>query len=341
MPDETVTGPWNAVNIREQATLKQSGWVWEVAFSPDGKLLATGGMRDGGGTPGWIKLWDTTTWQETASFQVNNTRVQRLAFTPAGGELIVVGWDYSTVILLDIGSGKQRTIFRDENSAGLQSAPLFSPDGRMMMTASPVDGAMLWETGSWRKKQDILGTRDHSLRLALIPSKAWSIEKGGGAYALDRDGIVTRINPNRSGPPPVLWGFDRVRGVVRPFVAEADPAISPDGKSAALCVQEEDASERIDIYDIQEASVWKRRFPIDPRQTAPMIYTLTFTPDGSAIVAGCADKTVRLWDSTTGKSLPALKGHDGAINGMAFSPDGKSLATAGSADKTVRIWSPQ
>ena len=209
-----------------------------------------------------------------------------------------------------------------------------------MMTASPVDGAMLWETESWRKVQDILGTRDHGLRLALIPAKTWSIEKGGGVYALDRNAIVTRISPMQSGPAPT-WRFDRVRGIVRPWMAMADPAVSSDGKSAAICVCEEDGSERIDVYDIREAGVWERAYAIDLEQNSPLVYQLAFTPDGTAIATSCADRIVRLWESATGRALPPLQGHNGAINGLAFSPDGNSLATAGSADETVKIWSPR
>ena len=128
-PGELVPGRWNGGDIGERTTLKQSGWVWAVAFSPDGKLLATGGMPKGPPTRGWIKLWDTSTWKERSSFTVDATRVQRLAFSPAGGELIVVGWDYSNLVRLDIGSGKQRTVFMDEHSAGLQSARYSPPTG--------------------------------------------------------------------------------------------------------------------------------------------------------------------------------------------------------------------
>ncbi len=67
------------------------------------------------------------------------------------------------------------------------------------------------------------------------------------------------------------------------------------------------------------------------------VSSVAFSPDGQRLASGSHDKTVKIWDSTTGKELLSLKGHEDLVYSVAFSPDGQRLAS-GSHDKTVKIW---
>jgi len=68
-----------------------------------------------------------------------------------------------------------------------------------------------------------------------------------------------------------------------------------------------------------------------------VVYSVAFSPDGKQIVSGSDDKTVRLWDSASGKVLRELQGHTDWVSSVAFSRDGKQIVS-GSDDKTVRVW---
>ncbi|KAI9687134.1 MAG: hypothetical protein M1822_002545 [Bathelium mastoideum] len=67
------------------------------------------------------------------------------------------------------------------------------------------------------------------------------------------------------------------------------------------------------------------------------IRAVAFSPDGKTLASASNDKTVRLWDGTTGAALQRLKGHTDTVWDVAFSPDGTTLASA-SSDKTIRLW---
>src|SRR2546429_9230319 len=66
------------------------------------------------------------------------------------------------------------------------------------------------------------------------------------------------------------------------------------------------------------------------------VYGVAFTPDGRTVATGGADKTIRLWDVATHRSIATLTGHTDAVKGVAFSPDGHTLAT-GSDDGTIGV----
>jgi WD40 repeat protein len=68
-----------------------------------------------------------------------------------------------------------------------------------------------------------------------------------------------------------------------------------------------------------------------------MINSVAFSHDGKQVVSGSDDKTVKIWDTSSGACLQMLKGHSSSVNSVTFSHDGKQVAS-GSRDKTVKIW---
>ena len=96
---------------------------------------------------------------------------------------------------------------------------------------------------------------------------------------------------------------------------------------------------------------WRSRFPGIPRfsnasrrGTLVMIialsgegYAVAFSPDGRRIVSGSSDKSVRVWDSSTGEVQNVLEGHTDLVQSVAFSPDGRCIVS-GSSDKSVWVW---
>jgi WD40 repeat protein len=67
------------------------------------------------------------------------------------------------------------------------------------------------------------------------------------------------------------------------------------------------------------------------------VWGVAFSPDGRTLVSGSQDKTIKLWDLSSGKVLQTLEGHTESVWGVAFSPDGYTLAS-GSEDSTIKLW---
>ncbi len=77
--------------------------------------------------------------------------------------------------------------------------------------------------------------------------------------------------------------------------------------------------------------------PLTLKGHTHMVTSVTFSPDGKRLASASADKTVKVWGTTSGQEALTLKGHTGGVLGVTLSVDGKRLASA-SMDQTVKVW---
>jgi WD40 repeat protein/serine/threonine protein kinase len=146
--------------------------------------------------------------------------------------------------------------------------------------------------------------------------------------AISPDGSVVAVQ-SASGSARLrdLRNRQQMRALGNPRPA-TEFCFSPDSKTLAY-----DNGDRIVIWDV--AANRERVFlSLSEKMASP----LAFSPNGTRLVAGFEDRTVRVWDTATGKPLLVLRGHGDHVVRACFSPDGRRIASSGANDRTVRLW---
>ncbi len=295
---------WRRHYVELKEVFSHGDAVNSVAFSPDGKLILTGG-RDK-----TARLWDAATSRPLGQPMEHSEEVKSVAFSPDGKTILTGSLD-KTARLWDAASG--RPLGQPlEHSAAVSSAA-FSPDGKTIVTGCLDKTARLWDAATGRP----LG------RPLEHPGMVYSV-------AFSPDG-KTFLTGSYYDEPARLWDAATGRPLGQPMAHSGiiwSVAFSPDGKTILTGCSDKTAR----LWDAATSR------PLgQPLEHSGWVFSVAFSPDGKTILTGCDDNTAQLWDAATGQRMGGPLEHRGAVWSVAFSRDGQSILT-GSHDGTVRLW---
>lgn len=301
----------NAITLRDAATGQElltltghTDWIGGLAFSPDGKRLASTSLD------GTVRIWNITPGQEIITVSAPGAGYgTRVVYNPNAQEFATNGGDGSATIWSAI-TGEPRLILNGHKDEVMSMA--FNPDGTRFATGSLDSTAIIWDNASGQKLLTLSGHED-GVRDIAFSSDGKQIATGsfdGTARLWDAttgEGLLTI-----AGHEGIVLGV----------------AFSPDGTRLATASADGTAK----IWDVKTGELLNAL----TGHTAGVV-DIAYSPDGSKIATASNDATAKIWDAITGKELLTLTGHSAEIRPVAFSPDGKYLAT-GSGDNTAKIW---
>ena len=281
-----------------------------LAFAPDSKTLASASDEK------VVKIWDPATGLELNGLAGHKDNIWSVAFSPDGKMLASGSFD-RTLKLWD--PAKNKLILSLKRPAEIW-AVAFSPNGRMLASGDTACTITLFDVPTSTAKGGQLDVKEikilqgHSadvFSLSFSPDnkllasgshdntvKIWDIESGECLYTLKGHRHLTY-----------------------------SVVFSPDGKMVASG----SFDTTIKLWDVETGEEIRTL-----QGHKGQIRVVAFSPDGSIIASGSEDGTVKIWETATGKRLQELTVHVPSwVHGLAFSPDGRFLA---SSDYQIKIW---
>jgi WD40 repeat protein len=318
-----------------------------LAFSPDGKVLASGGEDDR------IRFWDPDTGKEVRTLEGHKRPVTCIAFS-ADGKWLASGSQDRDLRVWDVATGKERRRFQGHDAPVERTA--LSPDGKLLASFCQAYTLRLWDTDTGKEVHSIpidKGYRVYAMAFSpdgkyfafggrpekgiqLVDTAEWKTIRafeGHKDYVHDLTFSADGATLVSAGDDHTIRAWDVAGGKEQhrygdETIAARRLAFAADGKTLAYCTWPDGM---VHIWDIAA----KKDLVPPWKPSPPNVDSVAFSPDASKVAV--ARDTIAVYETTTGKRRNPLREGEGRIQQVEFAPDGKLLAVC-REDEPIEVW---
>ena len=290
-------------NLVHSVFTKFFGNVRSIAFTSDGKLLATGD------SDGVVRLWEASSGKELLTCKEHTNVVESVAFSPSGNILASGSYD-KTIRLWDVNTGECLQVLQGHTESVMSVT--FSPSGNILASGSFDCTIRLWDIPTGKCLKILQGHTKAVLSVAFNPAGDMLATGSGNKTVRLWDvntGECIQILP---GHTQMVWAI----------------AFNPSGEMLASASRDQTAK----IWDIRTGKCLKTF-----QGHLSGVQSVAFSLSGEILATGSHDQTVKLWDINSGECLKTLHGHISQVRSIAFCPFSEIIAS-GSVDQTVKLW---
>jgi WD40 repeat protein len=320
----------------DKCLLGHGSYIYRLAWSPDGNTLASAGAFDA-----TARLWDVKTGMLLRTLRSEKGYVTIVAWSPEGKRLALASAESGYVIVFDAVRGEHiKTVGLGQPVAALG----WAPDGLSVAYVGSATPVQIWELSAAKPSKTLDTSGDVSYSFSWSPDgktiavgganaiRVYEFESGNVAQTIPGAAYAVAYSPDGATLASAASG-----GAVQLWEAASGMAIKTLAGSATNYVSWSRDGKRIGTTTSTTAAVWEvESAKVKQNFDACGIHPPVWSP-GKPIVSDLWTASPSVYDANTGKRLAKLDGHKAAVSAVAWTKDGKTLAS-GSYDNTVKLW---